>query len=458
MRVPKFRGARRPKIQYSPPFPRSRIRGLSKTWGVAGYARTDVKNKAQRLRSGPQGLDSQTNLDVCRSEYSIIYIYFRMDPSTSNSNMNGDNPTGKMKAYRVHKGSTEIHLDEVDIPALGAQDVLIKVRAIGLATGVFTLLKAGLLAFPPFTLGHEISGEVCAIGPAVEGISVGARVRLNPNISCRSCKFCLCGKDQICPEAGIIGFQYFGRPGRSSLYEHYHDGGLSEYIRAPYWLVDRLPDNVSFEIAAKIHDLSTAFSTMKAAQIQPGATLMVTAATGAIGTAIVKLAPFFGISRLVLVARSTERLKAVRDLSVIACDAVGLDQLPKNWSETHALARRLKEMLPEGADAWIDLIGSGPNAWQAFSGLAVNGTYVHLGGNTNPLPVSPLVLMVNCWKIVGIRNHGRVDDAFVLDRLQDGTLNVEELITHRWKFDDLQEAVTQLQGRTAPIWFGVIVI
>ena len=370
-----------------------------------------------------------------------------------------------MRAYRLHKDDTAVHLDTVPVPTLGPQDVLIRVKAVGLAPGPFTLLRSGRLSHdPPFTLGHEVAGVVEKVGSDVDGVEVGARVRVHPNLCCRRCKYCLSGRDQMCAEAGIMGFQYFGRaagpvgpgPGEDR-YQRFKDGGLAEYMRVPAWTVDRLPENVGFAVGARVHELATAYCTLKAAGVGPGATVIVLAPTGAVGTAMVRLAHFFGIGRLILVGRSVERLQAVQKLSdSVPCEVVAFDQLPEGWAEKGGLARRLKEVVPEGADALIDLIGSGTNAWQAFAGLAVGGTYVHLGANSTPFPIPPVGLMVNCWKVVGTRNHSRGDAAFVLARLTDGALKVDELVTHRWKFEELNEAIARIQDRSQSIWFGVV--
>ena len=99
------------------------------------------------------------------------------------------------------------------------------------------------------------------------------------------------------------------------FYARYHDGGLADYILAPHWLIDVLPDNVSFDVAAKVHDLANAVPALKLTALPLGGTLVITAATGTMGTATIKLASFFGAGRLILVGRSAERLEAVRPLA-----------------------------------------------------------------------------------------------------------------------------------------------
>jgi threonine dehydrogenase-like Zn-dependent dehydrogenase len=301
-----------------------------------------------------------------------------------------------------------------------------------------------------------MAGLVEAIGSHVKDLAVGTRVRIHSNVSCGTCTYCTAGEDQMCPEAGIMGFQYFGKDGQSARWEEYRDGGLAEYVRAPVHLVQRLPDNVNFHVGARVHEIATAYRTVQLANLPPAAIVIVIAPTGAVGASIVKLAPLFGIKRLILIGRSSERLKKVQDLAKVKCDFVAFDQLPEGWRENMGLGRVLGEMQPEGADAIIDLLGSGTDGFQAFKALAVGGSYVHLGGNTTPLPMPAVAWMVNCWTMKGTRNHSRAESELILKLLRDDVINMDELVTDRWTLDQIGEAVQRVQDRSLGSWFAVV--
>ena len=361
-----------------------------------------------------------------------------------------------MRALRAKAGAKEPALEVVDKPKVGPQDVLIKVVSAGLAPGVFNLLSLGRLSHLPSTFGHEVAGTVEEIGDLVHSINVGQRVLLYPNISCGLCKYCTTGRDHMCIEAAMIGFQGFG-PGRMPLFEEYHEGGFADYVRAPSWLVDVLPDNVSFDVGAKVHDVANAMRVLKVPELPPGSTVIITAPTGSMGTACVKLAPFFGISHLILVGRSAERLQAVQKLTTIKCDVVGLADLG-DWPTTKALVRELRKLAPQGVDAIIDFMppGSGTDIYQMMGALAVHGSFVHMGGHTAVLALPLIAIMVNCWRIIGTRNHSRADVRAVLQLLQEGRLNVDDLITHRFKLDQIDEAIARLHDRSLPVWMMVV--
>ena len=363
----------------------------------------------------------------------------------------------KMQAYRVEKDSKEMSLQTVPVPSLGAQDVLIKVKSVGLAPGVFTMMRMGMLKSLPYTLGHEIAGVIEEIGSDVRDLGHGDRIRIHSNVSCGKCRYCASGDDQMCVEAGIMGFKYFGKPGRTGRWDKYRDGGLAEYVRAPSWLVQHLPENVNFDVGAKVHELATAYRTLCQARLKPGATLIVIAAPGAVGASVVKLVPLFGVKRLVLVGRSTQRLQKVQSLSQVKCDLVGFDEIEPGFDQGgFGLSNTLQQMIPEGADAIVDLLGSTGNGYPVCRAMAVRGTYVHLGGNMTPLPMPALQLMVNCWTFVGTRNHSRGDSEMILGFLREGHIKADELVTDRWNFDEAPQAVQNLVDRSSGGWFSVI--
>jgi threonine dehydrogenase-like Zn-dependent dehydrogenase len=282
-------------------------------------------------------------------------------------------------------------------------------------------------------------------------------VRIHPNLNCRRCVYCRTDRDMMCPELGIMGHGAFGDC-PATLYAKYHDGALAEYVRAPYWQVDRLPDSVSFEVGAKLNHFATAARAIKCADLRPGATVVITAATGSIGAATVRLAQAFGVARLILVGRNHERLHAGSVLAdQIATDIVATNELPDDWPDNSGLTHALRDLLPSGADAVIDYTPCGPTAQQCAAVISTGGTLVHLGSNTSPLSLPLQQIMINCWRIVGIRGTTRTDTDEILQLLQTGALSGDALITHRYPLVDTARAVETIRARNSaqPMWMVV---
>ncbi|POM27534.1 putative L-galactonate oxidoreductase [Actinomadura rubteroloni] len=360
-----------------------------------------------------------------------------------------------MLAARAQADSTELHVAKIPVPEVGPQDVLIRVASAGLAPGMMLLLARGAFRHLPTTLGHEAAGTIVAVGDQVTGVAEGTRVRVHPNLACRSCEYCRTDREMMCAQQAMMGHAAFG-DAPMPLYDAYHDGGLAEYVRVPYWLVDPLPDGVSFDVGAKVHDLANAVRALKLADLTPGATLIVTAATGTMGTATVKLAPHFGVGRLVLVGRSAERLADVARISPLPVETVACEDLPDGWEETGGLTRRLREIVPGGAHAVLDFAPAGRMMAQSTAAMRTGGTVVHMGANRDPLGLPAAVMMINCWKFVGTRACTRTDAREVLALLDSGALRVDDLITHRFPLADARAAVEAMQSRAEPIWMAVV--
>lgn len=360
-----------------------------------------------------------------------------------------------MLAYRAELGAKEAGLARVPVPELTGGDVLIKIHASSVVPGVFSLLKQGMLRQLPTTLGHEGAGVVQKIGDGVQGFREGDRVRIHPTMTCGRCVYCLTGRDAMCPSAAMIGFIAFGASPVPE-FRDYHQGCLAEYIRVPSRYVDKLPDNVSFEVGAKVHDLANAIRCLKVAELRPGSTLMIFAATGTMGVSAIKLARHFGVSRLVLVARSRERLEALRKLTDIPVDCVATEDLPEGEAYDNALRARVVEKLPGGADAILDFGPHGTNFWAATNGLATGGAFVHMGGAATVFPVPLVLMMRSCWRIVTTRNHSREDARMALELLGAGLLNVDDLVSHRFPLERVGDAVKIMSTRSEPMWWAIV--
>ncbi len=361
-----------------------------------------------------------------------------------------------MLALQAHARTEALVLDDIPIPTPGPLDVIVKVVSAGIAPGIIRLLAMGGFNMLPTTLGHEAAGTVAEIGSEVKGFAVGDRVRMHPHLNCRNCRYCLSDREMMCTQQTVIGFASF-HPVPTSLYAEYHNGGLAEYVRVPYWLLDPLAESISFDLAAKVHDLANAVRALKLADLPLGATLAITAPTGAMGTGSIKLAASFGVARLILIGRDGDRLRSAATLAGdIPTDVVTLTELDDDWETTDALPQRLRELAPQGVDAVLDYMPSGPVVGKVMAALATGGALVHMGANFAPLQVSAGVLMQNCARFIGTRACTRSDARQVLELLSSGQLVADDLLTHRFPLKDAIEAVDAIQRRAEPMWMTVV--
>jgi threonine dehydrogenase-like Zn-dependent dehydrogenase len=358
-----------------------------------------------------------------------------------------------MLAARAYEGETELRLEEIERPTAGPGEVVVKVASAGVTPGALELWQRGRYPILPRTLGNEAAGWIEEVGPGVTQFAVGERVRLHPNLSCGACEYCLTDREQMCPAHSMIGQGIFG-PQAMPLYQRYHNGALAEFVLAPAGLIDPLPDAISFDAAAKVHDVADALRVWRTAAVRPGGTVVFTAATGTIGTAAIRLAKHFGIGRLIAVARSAERLEQVRALAPDLVETIAFEHI--DLEQRGGLTAAIRELVPSGPDAVIDLLPEGPGTWQAVTSLKVGGTAVLMGGNMSPPPVPTMAIMVNCWRIVGTRGCTRADARQVMDWLEQGALELDDLITHRFDLEDVVAAQRTVRDRTEPTWMVIV--
>jgi len=360
----------------------------------------------------------------------------------------------KMLAYRGFEGDPIPRLVEMDIPAVGERDVLVRIKSAGLTMGTFNVQKAGNLKPMPMTLGHEGAGVVEMVGADVRSVKPGDRVRIHPTLSCGQCRHCLTGRDQMCWGSAMMGFVSFGAT--VPEYARYHDGFIAEYALAPERQIDVLPAHVSFDAGAKLHYVGNALRNLRVADLPPASVLAILGATGSMGVATIKVAATFGVTRLVLVGRSSQRLEEVKALTDLPVDMVATDTLGETWAETGALARRLAEVAPTGVDAMIDYLTDGGPFVQAANAIATGGTLVNMGGGQQPFGLPIRALVGKCLKLVGTRNHSRFDAKEALRLINNGTLSIEELITHRRPLREVEAAVAALSARSETLWMSVV--
>jgi len=164
-----------------------------------------------------------------------------------------------------------ITIRDVGAPAIhNATDVLIRVRTVGIC-GSEVHAFAGTHPFrkAPVILGHEVAGDVIAVGDEAKGFSVGDRVTVDPQWVCGECEYCQAGLPNLCPTKHVLGTQSW-------------PGAFGELIVAPESAVFHLPDCLSYVEGSLIEPLSIAVHVVERASLRKGESVAVLG-TGSIG-------------------------------------------------------------------------------------------------------------------------------------------------------------------------------
>lgn len=174
-----------------------------------------------------------------------------------------------MKAAVVH-GANDIRLEEVPRPFPEPGDIVVRVRASGIcATDIKTLLGQGLPKKLPTILGHEVAGEVSALGEGVKDFAAGDRVAVYPIAVCGECNYCTNERHNLCRhEFGLA---------------HGIDGGFAEFVRIPRQILNvggvvKIPADIPFELAALAEPISCGLAALRVNRVNPGDTVAVVGA------------------------------------------------------------------------------------------------------------------------------------------------------------------------------------
>jgi D-arabinose 1-dehydrogenase-like Zn-dependent alcohol dehydrogenase len=366
---------------------------------------------------------------------------------------------GTMLAARAYEGEQEFRLEQIDVPKPEAGDVVVAVMASGLTHGLLNLWRMrGRIKLLPAVLSQEIAGTVFETGAGVSAWQPGDRVRVHTTLSCRNCDHCRAGNDVWCDEVSLIGHAVYS-VAAMPLYERYHNGGLAQFVKVPEWSLDRLPENVSFEVAAKLHSVAVTHQALRRADLEAGDTLLITGASGAQGAIAVRLAPQFGVARVVAVARTRRNLERVQKLGLPGLvEILTLDELSEDWEKQGTLSARIRSLTGgRGADALVDFLPAAPAVTvQSIYALKKGASAVLVGGNWNPIALLYGMIMNNGWQIKGSQGASRADAKALLDLLADGRLELDDLVTDVFPLREVNAAVELIDNRSgAPLLVAV---
>jgi L-iditol 2-dehydrogenase len=313
----------------------------------------------------------------------------------------------------------DIRIEEIPIPEVGPGEILVRVKACGLCGS--DLMEWYVEKKAPTVLGHEPAGVVAAVGPDVTEFEVGDRVFVHHHVPCFTCHYCTRGFYTCCETFKAT---------------HLDPGGFAEYFRVPALNVKRdvlkLPPEMSFEQATQIEPLATCIRGIDRAGIQPGDSVVVVGA-GVTGLMQLQLARIYGAGQIFVTDFVPFRLEMARRL--------GADHVIDAGDDVLATLKALND--GRGADVVIVTAGS-IKAMEHSLALADGGATVLLFGISAPaatLPVSPYQLLFSELTLVGTYSSSHIETRQALKLIQAGRIEVESLITHRFKLAEVGQAI-----------------
>ena len=267
-----------------------------------------------------------------------------------------------MKAVRFHQhgGPDVLRYEDVPNPKLEPGEVLVRVRACAL-NHIDLWERGGLpkVTIPlPHISGSDVAGEV--VTSSAPDVPAGARVMLQPGLSCGRCAACLSGRDNECPQYEVLGYRN-------------HDGGYAELVKVPLQNLVRIPDHVDFREAAAfpLTFLTAWHMLLTRGGLKDGDDVLVLAAGSGVGQAAIQIARLHG-ARVFATAGSDEKLERAL--------ALGANEVIHHYKQDIVEAiRRFTNR--RGVDIVIEHVGEA-TFWQSVRALARGGRLVTCGATT----------------------------------------------------------------------------
>jgi L-iditol 2-dehydrogenase len=214
-----------------------------------------------------------------------------------------------MKAAVLH-AAHDLRVEDVPIPELGPEDALVRVRACGIcASDVHYYVHGRIGKYvvqEPMIVGHELAGDVVAVGSGVRHLAIGTRVAVEPGVTCGRCAMCKSGRYNLCPDV-----VFYATPPVQ--------GGMSEYARIRADFAHPIPDQVSYEQGALCEPISVGVHCSNLTGVRPGDTVVILGA-GPIGLAAIVAARQRGAGQVIASDVYPHRLEVARQLGAIAVD------------------------------------------------------------------------------------------------------------------------------------------
>ncbi len=305
-----------------------------------------------------------------------------------------------------------IVIEERPDPDPGPQQAVVRIEAVGVCGSDTAYYKVGrigdYIVDGPIILGHEVSGQVVAVGGEVTNVEVGDRVAIEPGTPCRNCRECMAGRYHLCPDLVFLATPPY-------------DGALIERMTIDARNLYPMPDEMTYEEGALLEPLSVGLWGCQRAGLQAGDDVLVTGA-GPVGLLAAASARALGAGSVTVTDLSDFRLDLARGMGFEAerSDAQGdarFDVLLECSGAPGVLGEAMARLRPAGRAAMIGM--------SKETAIA--------------LPLSQLNVNELTLSLVNRYNHTW---PLAIELVASGRIDVAPLVTHHFPLAEAADALT----------------
>lgn len=314
-----------------------------------------------------------------------------------------------MKAA-VISGVNQIKIENFTDPIPSERDVVVKVASVGICGTDLHILEGEFAPTLPIIPGHEMSGEVVALGSKVTEFKIGDLIAIDPSLHCGECFYCKRARGNLCENWGALGVSVAG--------------AAAEYLKAPVKNCYALPDGVSVRDAGLIEPLSCAVRGFDVLPRIPGSEYLIYG-SGTMGLMMMQMAKRNGAASVAIVDPNKEKLKTA--------EILGVDQIGLNADEFEKV---------RGWDVVIDCTGVVPAIKDGLTRVMPGGTFLQFGvaNESAKVEIEPFWIYNKEINIIGsmavLHSFGRAVDLFAA-----GVIDPQVFISHRFELADYEKGL-----------------
>ena len=337
-----------------------------------------------------------------------------------------------MRAMVVKQWGQPFVLEERPDPTPGPGEAVLKVRAAGVGMTLLNMRSGRFGGETPRIMGHELGGDIVAVGAGVANVKPGDRCAVYFYVNCGHCRWCHGGRETLCETfGGFVGV--------------HRDGGFADYVCLPAGNFLPIPEGLDYEAAAVAADaVNTNWHCMRErARINPHDDVLLMGAGGGVGIHGLQIAKLFG-ARVIAVDVSEEKLELCRQWGADATINA------RAINDISAEVRRLTD--GKGVEAAVDYVGHGETLQAAIDSLAVSGRAVAIGAGHGEAKISAVKLLMHELIVTGSRHSTRAEFIETMELMARGT--IKPVVGERVPFTEVESlfdklAHEQILGRGA---------
>ncbi|KYG35411.1 zinc-binding alcohol dehydrogenase family protein [Priestia endophytica] len=338
-----------------------------------------------------------------------------------------------MKAIQVKGAHSLVEVEVEKAELKSPTDVLVKVKRVGICgTDMHIYHGTNPLATLPRVVGHEVAGEVVAVGKEVDKLKKGDHVVIEPISYCGSCYACRKGRPNVCSNLSVFGV--------------HEDGGLREYIVLSEKQLHLVSKSLSWDDIVLAEPYTIGAQATWRGNVEKGDSVLIQGA-GPIGICILKLAKMKGAS-VMMTDLNEERLQFAKESGADAVVHAGREDVRtrvKEWTNR------------EGVNIVIDAVCLPSTFELSVDVVSQAGNIVVLGFDERPSSIPQLPITKKEVTITGSRLQTN-QFSTIVQYLNEGKLSHNGLITHKFPFSRVQEAFDFIENHPEQVRKAVITL